>query len=148
MERTMSRAPFFLPGGDNIVDSSHVLKKPFSLNNLLRGRQTKAKVKRLFGTVAVALLLLGSQLTACRSNGAPPPTAQTRPCCHLLVAQFSPTTTTNRLDKETFREGAEPAGTWTGLNTVSATAAFPTVDVAQAAAVGDLSAVLRESHEL
>src|SRR5438067_1049010 len=83
-EGTMSKAPFSLQDADNTVGSSHVLKKHFSLNNLLRGRQPKAKVKNLFEIVAVALLLLSPQLTACTSKGPPPPTAPSRPCCHLL----------------------------------------------------------------
>ena len=74
----MSQAPFSRPNADSIVGGSHVLKKQVSLNILLRGRQSKAKVKYLFGIVAVALLLLGSQLTACgkaaSSTGSASPT--------------------------------------------------------------------------
>jgi large repetitive protein len=61
----MSQAPFSLPDADTIVGSSHVLTNHVSLNKLLGKRRPKAKVKYLVGIVAVALLLLGSQLTAC-----------------------------------------------------------------------------------
>ncbi len=61
----MSQAPFSIPDADNIVGSSLVLKEHVSLNNLLGKRRPKAKVKYLVGIVAVALLLLGSLLTAC-----------------------------------------------------------------------------------
>src|SRR6266516_31860 len=64
-EGTMSQAPFSIPDADNIVGSSLVLKEHVSLNNLLGKRRPKAKVKYLVGIVAVALLLLGSLLTAC-----------------------------------------------------------------------------------
>ncbi len=79
----MSQAPFSIPDADNIVGSSHVLKKHVSLNNLLGKRQPKAKVKYLFGIVIVALLLLGSQLTACGnatpSTGSVSPTSTAGP---------------------------------------------------------------------
>jgi hypothetical protein len=69
-EGTMSQVPFSISNADNIIGGSHVLKKHASLNNLLRRRRPKAKVNHLFGIVAVALLLLASQLTAC-GNAAP-----------------------------------------------------------------------------
>jgi hypothetical protein len=76
-EGTMSQAPFSIPDADTLVGSSHVLKKHGSLNNLLGKRQPKAKVKYLFGIVAVALLLLGSLLTAC--GNVTPPTGSASP---------------------------------------------------------------------
>jgi hypothetical protein len=61
----MSRTPFSRPDVDDLVSGSHVFKKRFSLNNRLRARLPKARVKHLFGIVIVVLFLFGSQLTAC-----------------------------------------------------------------------------------
>jgi len=61
----MSRTPFSRPDVDDLVSGSHVFKKRFSLNNRLRARLPKARVKHLFGIVVVVLFLFGSQLTAC-----------------------------------------------------------------------------------
>src|SRR5260370_9285390 len=65
MEGTMSRTPFYRPDVDDLVIGSHVFKTRFSLNNRLRARLPKARVKHLFGIVVVVLFLFGSQLTAC-----------------------------------------------------------------------------------
>ncbi len=61
----MSRIPFSRPNVDDLVSGSHIFKKRFSLNNRLRARLPKARVKHLFGIVVVVLFLFGSQLTAC-----------------------------------------------------------------------------------
>src|SRR5260370_11853276 len=65
MEGPMSRTPFSRPDVDDLVSGSHIFKKRFSLNNRLRARLPKARVKHLFGIVVVVLFLFGSQLTAC-----------------------------------------------------------------------------------
>ena len=61
----MSRIPFSRSDVDDLVSGSHIFKKRFSLNNRLRARLPKSRVKYLFGIVVVVLFLFGSQLTAC-----------------------------------------------------------------------------------
>src|SRR5216683_2132749 len=65
MEGPMSRTPLSRPDVDDLVSGSHIFKKRFSLNNRLRARLPKSRVKYLFGIVVVVLFLFGSQLTAC-----------------------------------------------------------------------------------
>ncbi len=104
----MSRAPFSRPNADRIVSGSHIFIKCSSLNHWLRGKLPKARVKHLFGVVAVVLFLFGSQLTAC-GNAAPPrgsasptsnttslpntPTATSKPLTVLLVNKLKLTLT-------------------------------------------------------
>ncbi len=102
----MSQAPFSKPDADNIVGGSHVLKKHVSLNNLLRGRQPKAKVKYLFGIVAVALLLLGSLLTAC--GNVTPPTGSASPTSMAEPTRGSTKPTASPTKKPTAPPIADP----------------------------------------
>jgi IPT/TIG domain/Viral BACON domain len=90
----MSQAPFSIPDAYNLVGGSHVLTKHGRLNHLLGKRRLKAKVKYLVGIVAVALLLLGSLLTACgnatQSTGSASPTSNRPSLSHTSTSTAGP----------------------------------------------------------
>src|SRR6266496_30104 len=67
----MSKAPFSKPDVNDVVSSSHVFKIRSSLNHWSRRRLPDVRDKHLFGIVVIALLLLGSLLTACGSAATP-----------------------------------------------------------------------------
>jgi hypothetical protein len=88
----MSRAPFSKPDVNDVVSSSPVFRIHPSLNHWSRGRLPKARGKRLFGLVVIALLLLGLQLTAC-GNAATPPIGSASPTSNSTSLPNTPSTT-------------------------------------------------------
>lgn len=126
----MSQTPFSKPDVNDVVSNSPVFKIRLSLNHWLGGRLPKARGKRLFGLVIIALLLLGLQLTACGS-AANPPISSASPTSNSTSQPIIPSTTS--------AQGSNSASTTTAGPTTTGPTTGPTTGLTTTPTTGSTS---------
>jgi hypothetical protein len=112
----MSQAPFSKPDVNDVVSNSPVFKIRPSLNHWSGERLPKARGRRLFGLVIIALLLLGLQLTSC-GNAANPPISSASPTSNSNSQPNTPSTTNGPSGSGSNSASTPTAGPTTGPTT-------------------------------